>query len=103
MTDDLTDKYNELKNKLAQKFDYLPHMPVLMSPQEIAIALGVSAATVQRLLASGVLHPVKSDDNDQSYLRSDIIAYIKANFVAEDAILTDEKSPKSPEKDQINP
>ena len=80
-------------------FDYFPRIPALMSPAEIAVALGVSAASISRLLASGRFIPVKIKGEDPVYLRSDVIKYIQQNFLANDIILPDYPQ----EKEQNNP
>ena len=80
-------------------FDYFPRIPALMSPAEIAVAMGVSPASVSRLLASGRFIPVKIKGEDPVYLRSDVIKYIRENYLANDIIL-----PGYPhEKEQNNP
>jgi hypothetical protein len=71
------------------EFDYFPRIPALMSPSEIGTALGVSPATVTRLLASGCLHPVVTEHEEPVYLRSDIVDYVKENFFANEVILDD--------------
>lgn len=75
-------------------FDYFPRISALMSPSEIAVAMGVSPASVSRLLASGCFIPVKIKGEDPVYLRSDVIKYIQENYLVNDRILPDYPSIK---------
>ena len=79
-------------------FDLLPLIPDMMSLSTAACVLGISLATLEKLVSLDQLPTVKVSGGTTKVKKTDLIKYIQTAFLCNEPVLITEISPNSTPK-----